>query len=79
MENMGIVAVNAPQVDLSHLVFYQSNDEVRTPSQFHFKVFPINVRNPLEKKFLKSNQPLLSYQLSSTGHSAKVGRMAGAA
>ena len=63
----------------THLVFYQSNDEVRTPSQFHFKVFPINVRNPMEKKFLKSNQPFLSYLPSSTGHSAKVGRMAGAA
>ena len=63
----------------AHLVFYQSNDEVRTPSQFHFKVFPINVRNPMEKKFLKSNQPFLSYLPSSTGHLAKVGRMAGAA
>ena len=33
----------------------------------------------MEKKFLKSNQPFLSYLLGSTGHSAKVGRMAGAA
>ena len=63
----------------THLVFYQTNDEVRTPSQFQFKVYPINGRNPMEKKFLKSDQPFLSYQPSSTGQSAKVGRMAGAA
>ena len=33
----------------------------------------------MEKKFLKSDQPFFSYQPSSTGQSAKVGRMAGAA
>ena len=54
-----------PQRRSTHMVFFQTNDEVRTPSQFHFKVFPINVRNPMEKKFLKSNQPFLSYQLNS--------------
>ena len=63
----------------THLVFYQTNDEVRTPSQFHFKVVLIHGRNPIKKKFLKSNQPFLSYLLSSTGHSAHLGRMAGAA
>ena len=66
-------------LDMPHLVFYQTNDEVRTPSQIHFKVVLIYSRNPIEKKFLKSNQPLLSYLLSSTGHSAHLGRMAGAA
>ena len=58
---------------ITHLVFYQTNDEVRTPSQFYFKVILIDGRNPMEKKFLKSDQPFLSYQPSSTGHLAKVG------
>ena len=61
------------------MVFFLTNVEVRTLSQFHFKVYPINGRNPTENIFLKSNPPILSYQPSSTSQSAKVVRMASTA
>ena len=62
---------------VSHWLFFWTNTKVRTLSQFHFKAFLIDGRNPMEKKFWKSNEPFLSYKPTSTGHSAKVGWMAG--
>ena len=66
-------------VDETPRIFLKTNAQVRTPSQFHFKPFLIDGWEHIEKKFSKSNEPFLSYLPTTTGHSAHLGRLAGAA
>ena len=53
--------------------------QVRTSSQFHFQPFLIDGWEHIEKKFSKSNEPLLSYLATTADHSAHLGQLAGAA
>ena len=73
--------LNSPLVKLryTHWIFCQTNAWVRTPFQFHFITFLWDGWYPKKNTFSKSIEPFMSYQPSSTGHAAHLGRMAGAA